>query len=812
MNRLRSRPLPVSLRDALAADLDSRPDGELLDRFARYADHPAFEVLVRRHGPMVFGVCRRVLGRSADADDAFQATFLVLIRKAKSVRRGDRLAPYLYGIATRVALKARAQAARRAASPIEGADMLPDPHQPAEIPDWLPILDAELNALPAKFRDALVLCELRGAARADAAKQLGVPEGTLSSRLARGRDLLRKRLLKHGTLLPAGGLAALFAVDGVSRATAPAALLAAACELPRLATAGAVPAGAARLADEVLRSMFLTKLKYAACALALCVAAVGASAALPSDAPDDGPKAKSGAAVAPPKVAPPAPAKSPDRAAAPKGAAPADRDALQGLWLLEKVVTSKGQPAGAGGLQEMVGAARFLIAGDTWWLMDGIRGEVMPYRAALNPVKNPKWLDWHRGPDAPQAGAKPEQRLIYELTGDTLRVCMSAGEGEARPAEFAVDTDEHLITLSFRRDKLPPPAGDKELVGRWAGEMVNVAPPGKPPLMHFSRAEVFDGFIFVQFEAPQSPDRRREWLGGRYTIDATKNPKWIDVDTGVPEGKAADGKAVRLYGSYEVVSGRLKMALGTKRATRPLEFKDAKLAALDLLPLKDDPGLSMVVPVPTSPDERDAPPMRNIEFGPAPRDPNAPLPDAGIRTDFERMLDTGDFAGAEKYLGRAVGWSAAKRVEARTQLGHAILHKAGDSTPRTMTKLYDDAATAFRAAAADAAKLPAADTAAAKLRWEAELGLLVALQHGQKPDDLLSAATAMLGRHRGDVEELVLLVMTAHAHDQRKEFDKATAARERVKALYAKLPDSAFPEKVGHHSRQFWESQGYGRK
>ena len=135
MNRLRSTPPAVQLRDALNSAIDALPDSELLDRFARYADHPAFEVLVRRHGPMVFGVCRRMLGSSADADDAFQASFLVLIRKARSLRRADRLGPWLYGVACRVALKVRFLEARRARLRTEVTDVIPDPTEPAEIPE-----------------------------------------------------------------------------------------------------------------------------------------------------------------------------------------------------------------------------------------------------------------------------------------------------------------------------------------------------------------------------------------------------------------------------------------------------------------------------------------------------------------------------------------------------------------------------------------------------------------------------------------------------------------------------------------------------
>ncbi len=353
MNRLRTGPLPVvQLRDALRSDLDALPDAELLDRFARYADHPAFEVLLRRHGPMVLGVCRRTLANVSDAEDAFQATFLVFIRKARSLRRADRLGPWLYGVACRVAMKARARAARLAEYRTEVREMISDPNVPAAVPDWLPVLDTELAALPAKYRDALVMCELEGASRADAAKALGVPEGTLSNRLARGRELLRRRLLKHGTLLPTGGLVALLTTNGVGRAVVPAALLARTSELAVTATSavtGAVPVGAAQLTDEVLKSMFLTKLRGAGVAVLVpTLMATGLAVAWSGEEPRA--VEANGVARAPAPsgskplehgLVPSAREQIPSANTGP-GAALSDQDAMQGLWVAERVELGRG--------------------------------------------------------------------------------------------------------------------------------------------------------------------------------------------------------------------------------------------------------------------------------------------------------------------------------------------------------------------------------------------------------------------------------------------------------------------------------------
>lgn len=180
-------------------------DGALLHGFLAGGDEAAFEALVSRHGPMVLGVCRRVLASPHDADDAFQATFLVLLKKGRQLRDADRLGPWLHGVATRVATKARAQAARRRYEPLP--DLPAGDDTSPELADVRPILDAELGRLSAPHREVLVLCLLEGATAEEAARRLACPVGTVKSRLARGREILRARLAGRG-VAPASALAA----------------------------------------------------------------------------------------------------------------------------------------------------------------------------------------------------------------------------------------------------------------------------------------------------------------------------------------------------------------------------------------------------------------------------------------------------------------------------------------------------------------------------------------------------------------------------------------------------------------------------
>jgi len=271
-------------------------DGQLLENYISRRDEAALADLVRRHGPMVWGVCRRVLQNYHDAEDAFQATFLVLVRKAAAVVPREMVANWLYGVAHQTALKARATASKRKVRERQMTEM-PEPAPVGQDPwcELQPLLDEELSRLPDIYRIVVVLCDLEGKTRKAAARQLGVPEGTVAGRLARARVMLAKRLTRRGLALSAGALGAVFS-QNLARASVPTSVVCstikAACLLAAGLAAGVISNEVAALTQGVLRTMLLTKLKIVGTALlAVFVLALGTATLMPRTSAQEQPKA-----------------------------------------------------------------------------------------------------------------------------------------------------------------------------------------------------------------------------------------------------------------------------------------------------------------------------------------------------------------------------------------------------------------------------------------------------------------------------------------------------------------------------------------
>ncbi len=290
---------------ARVGDNGGPTDGQLLSCYIAGRDESAFAALVRRHGPMVLGVCRRVLRHGQDAEDAFQATWLVLARKAASLRRRELVGNWLYGVAYRAALEVRA-GRRKGGEPV---NELPEPAVVDESAVWRdlrPVLDQELSRLPEKYRVPVVLCDLEGRTRREAARQLGIPEGTLSGRLTTARRTLARRLGRRGLALSGGALAAALAHGAASAGVPPSLAVSAVRSATAVAgestAAVAVSARVTTITEGVLKTMLLTKLKALGTILLACLTLGGLAltATLPAAA-----REQQGAAPAAPAAARP---------------------------------------------------------------------------------------------------------------------------------------------------------------------------------------------------------------------------------------------------------------------------------------------------------------------------------------------------------------------------------------------------------------------------------------------------------------------------------------------------------------------------
>ena len=259
----------------LAVDSSSpEADAALLTRYARDRDNAAFAELLRRHGPVVLGVCRRILSSPHDAEDAFQAVFLVLAKRPEAIRPAGQVGNWLYGVAVRTANKAKVAAARRWRREMASVMASRERQRPESCvgssqdqAELRSIIDAELSRLPQKYRAVIVLCDLGGKTRAEAARELRCPEGTVAARLHHGRKLLADLLTRRGISVPASALAAILGREAVA-ADLGSRTLAAAEAFASGAASSAVPPTVLTLAEGMLRTMTTAKIKLMSVMLA----------------------------------------------------------------------------------------------------------------------------------------------------------------------------------------------------------------------------------------------------------------------------------------------------------------------------------------------------------------------------------------------------------------------------------------------------------------------------------------------------------------------------------------------------------------
>lgn len=284
-------PTSIKLTDqlrevALRQDGAGLTDGQLLECFVSRGEQAALEALVRRHSPMVWGVCRRILPNHQDAEDAYQVTFLVLVRKAATILPRHMVANWLHGVAHQTALKARTMATRRRAREKQVAQM---PEAEIQAPecwsDLRPLLDKELRKLPDKYRAVLILCDLENQTRKQVARRLGLPEGTVAGQLARARTMLATRLARHGLQISSAALAAVIS-QNLASASLPAGLMAQTIKAASLSVsgqaAGLISIKVQALMRVMLRSLLLSKAKVTMpVLLGACLLMLGPASAVP---------------------------------------------------------------------------------------------------------------------------------------------------------------------------------------------------------------------------------------------------------------------------------------------------------------------------------------------------------------------------------------------------------------------------------------------------------------------------------------------------------------------------------------------------
>jgi RNA polymerase sigma-70 factor (ECF subfamily) len=407
-------------------------DAELLGRFVEDRDEHAFAVLLHRHGPMVLGVCRRVLRNDTDAEDAFQATFLVLVVKAHTVYPRERVGNWLYGVAHNTARKAKTMNARRHDREATAVDR----RQAREEPEYevLALLDAELRTLPDRYRTPIVLCDLEGRTLAEAAAHLGWPQGTVATRLRRGRHLLARKLSRHGVALSAALLVLADVPSALAASTLNAARLVSEIQA---VTPGVASATVTALTQGVLRSMTRSTLATMVVVLGVLLCGLGGALALCGPIPDP-----------PPRGPDPKPGDAKQKAT--------DAEKLQGIWTGE-IAELGGQPWAENDKER--GKVQVRIKGDTLTLRATIAllpgiiafgNSPADTTFAFKVDENKKRIDL-AVPQADDDVKALDALGLYALDGETLTLCLNS-PNKKRPEELKTKERTGQMLFVLKRD------------------------------------------------------------------------------------------------------------------------------------------------------------------------------------------------------------------------------------------------------------------------------------------------------------------------------------------------------------------------